>query len=159
LAKAPEAVTDALTTLEVIADAVAERFPQANLYFDLSELRGYNYHTGVVFAAFAPGYGEALANGGRYDHVGEVFGNARPATGFVVDITAIDALVKGSVETRGAVFAPATDDAGQWPAINRLRSDGEVVVCGFPGQTVADVNADCDRQLVLEGNEYRVKSL
>ena len=159
LAKAPEAVTDALTTLEVIADAVAERFPQANLYFDLSELRGYNYHTGVVFAAFAPGYGEALANGGRYDHVGEVFGNARPATGFVVDITAIDALVKGSVETRGAVFAPATDDAGQWPAINRLRSEGEVVVCGFPGQTVADVNADCDRQLVLEGNEYRVKSL
>jgi ATP phosphoribosyltransferase regulatory subunit len=159
LSKAPAAVMTALDTLETIADAVAMRFPKANLYFDLSELRGYNYHTGVVFAAFAPGYGEAVANGGRYDHVGEVFGNARPATGFVVDITAIDGLVKGAVKSRGAIFAPACDDAGQWPVINRLRTEGEVVVCGFKGQSVADVNADCDRQLVFEADQYQVKSL
>jgi len=159
LANAPAAVASALDTLETIADAVAMRFPQANLYFDLSELRGYNYHTGVVFAAFAPGYGDAVANGGRYDHVGEVFGSARPATGFVVDITAIDGLVKGAVKQQGAIFAPATDDPGQWAKINRLRADGEVVVCGFQGQGVADVNADCDRQLVCDAGQYQVKSL
>ncbi|MAZ87786.1 MAG: ATP phosphoribosyltransferase regulatory subunit [Cellvibrionaceae bacterium] len=159
LAKAPAAVTTALDTLETIADAVAMRFPQANLYFDLSELRGYNYHTGVVFAAFAPGYGDAVANGGRYDHVGEVFGNARSATGFVVDITAIDGLVKGAVKQQGAIFAPATDDPGQWAKINRLRADGEIVVSGFKGQGVADVNADCDRQLVCDAGQYQVKSL
>lgn len=159
LAQAPEAVQDALTTLETIAEVVSERFPQSNLYFDLSELRGYNYHTGVVFAAFAPGYGASVANGGRYDHVGEVFGNARPATGFHVDITAIDGLVKAPALRGGAIFAPATENPAQWVAVNRLRAEGEVVVCGFEGQGVADVNADCDRQLVFEAGQYRVKSL
>ncbi|WP_439135647.1 ATP phosphoribosyltransferase regulatory subunit [Pseudomaricurvus sp.] len=159
LAKAPAAVKEALDTLDAIAAVVSERFPQSNLYFDLSELRGYNYHTGVVFAAFAPGYGASVANGGRYDHVGEVFGNARPATGFNVDITAIDGLVKAAAVRSGAIFAPATDDGAQWDAVNRLRAEGESVVCGFAGQSVADVNADCDRQLVFEAGEYRVKSL
>lgn len=159
LAKAPVAVQEALDTLDAIAAVVSERFPQSNLYFDLSELRGYNYHTGVVFAAFAPGYGASIANGGRYDHVGEVFGNARPATGFNVDITAIDGLVKATAASSGAIFAPATDDGAQWEAVNRLRAEGEVVVCGFEGQGVADVNADCDRQLVFEAGEYRVRSL
>ncbi len=159
LAAAPAAVTTALDTLEAIADVIAERYPQANLYFDLSELRGYNYHTGVVFAAFAPGYGASVANGGRYDHVGEVFGNARAATGFAVDITAIDGLVKSPRAAKGAIFAPASDDRGQWAAVTRLRESGEVVVCGFEGQRVSDVNIDCDRQLVLEAGEYRVQSL
>jgi ATP phosphoribosyltransferase regulatory subunit len=40
-----------------------------------------------VFAAFAPGYGNPIASGGRYDHIGEVFGRARPATGFAVGST------------------------------------------------------------------------
>lgn len=159
LAQAPTAVIAALDTLDSIAAVVSERYPQANLYFDLSELRGYNYHTGVVFAAFAPGYGASVANGGRYDHVGEVFGNARPATGFNVDITAIDGLVKVNGRGVGAIFAPATDDSSQWSVIGRLRAEGEVVVCGFGGQGAADVNADCDRQLVFEAGEYRVKSL
>lgn len=159
LAQAPAAVQEALTTLETIAEVISERFPNSNLYFDLSELRGYNYHTGVVFAAFAPGYGASVANGGRYDHVGEVFGNARPATGFHVDITAIDGLVKAPAPRSGAIFAPATEDSAQWAAVNRLRAEGEVVVCGFAGQGVADVNADCDRQLVFEAGQYRVKSL
>jgi len=63
------------------------------------------------------------------------------------------------VKDQGAIFAPACDDAGQWPVINRLRTAGEVVVCGFKGQSVADVNADCDRQLVCEAGQYQVKSL
>ena len=158
LASAPNAVQQALDTLDAIAEVVSERFPQSNLYFDLSELRGYNYHTGVVFAAFASGYGASVANGGRYDHVGEVFGNARPATGFHVDITAIDGLVKASAARDGAIFAPSTKDTAQWAAVTRLRAEGEVVVCGFEGQSVADVNANCDRQLVFEAGEYRVKS-
>ncbi|GAB3105120.1 ATP phosphoribosyltransferase regulatory subunit [Aestuariicella hydrocarbonica] len=159
LAQAPATVLAALDTLEAIADVLEVRFPQARLYFDLSELRGYNYHTGVVFAAFAPGYGAAIANGGRYDHVGEVFGNARSATGFNVDITAIDGLVKTTSQKDGAIFAPATDDGAQWTVVNRLRGEGEIVVCGFEGQSVEDVNADCDRQLVFEAGEYRVRSL
>ncbi|MYM63548.1 ATP phosphoribosyltransferase regulatory subunit [Pseudomaricurvus sp. HS19] len=159
LAGAPAAVSAALDTLDAIAASLTERYPQARLYFDLSELRGYNYHTGVVFAAFAPGFGVSVANGGRYDHVGEVFGNARPATGFAIDITAIDKLVRVPPPSHGAVFAPHSDEPGWWQEINRLREQGEVVVCGFPGQGVADVHADCDRQLVFEHGRFSVKSL
>ncbi len=159
LAAAPEEVRLALDALDSIADVVSERYPQARLYFDLSELRGYNYHTGVVFAAFAPGYGASVANGGRYDHVGEVFGNARAATGFAVDITAIDGLVKHKPSSQGAVFVPASEEPGQWQEIARLREQGEVVICGFPGQSVTDMNADCDRQLVFESGQFHVKSL
>ena len=65
------AIAAALQDLEAIADAVTARFPNVSLYFDLGELRGYNYHTGVVFAVYVPTYGQPLAKGGRYDEIGK----------------------------------------------------------------------------------------
>jgi len=159
LTDGPQAVLAAIDELEQVADAVAHRYPEAKLYFDLSELRGYNYHTGIVFAAFADGYGAAVANGGRYDCVGEVFGNARPATGFGVDITAIEGLLSEVEIEPKAIFAPAATDAGQWQAINELRSNGETVVCGFTGQSHADMTIACDRELVLDAGQYRVQAI
>ena len=70
--------------------------PELDIYFDLAELRGYHYHTGIVFAAYVPGHGQALANGGRYNDVGAVFGRARPATGFATDLKALMALLPAS---------------------------------------------------------------
>ena len=70
----------AVDQLDEVAHVIEQRYPAAELYFDLGELRGYHYLTGLVFAAFAPGYGNPIASGGRYDHIGEVFGRARPAT-------------------------------------------------------------------------------
>ena len=67
--------------------------------FDLGELRGYHYHSGVVFAVYADGWSNALALGGRYDEVGKAFGRARPATGFSMDLREITAA------------APAADSA------------------------------------------------
>src|SRR5690606_13949499 len=90
-ATAPEAA-EAVDQLVAVAEVIEQRYPEAELYFDLSELRGYHYLTGLVFAAFASGYGNPIASGGRYDHIGEVFGRARPATGFAVDITALSKL-------------------------------------------------------------------
>jgi ATP phosphoribosyltransferase regulatory subunit len=159
LAEAPDEVLAAIDELEAVAEVVAARYNNAKLYFDLSELRGYHYHTGIVFAAFAPGYGEAVANGGRYDHIGEVFGNARAATGFAVDLTALVRLGIGEADSVKAIFAPATEDAGQWQAITELRSQGEKVICGLGEQAAADVAEQCDRQLVLDGGEYRVQPL
>jgi len=160
LTDGPQAVLDAIDELEAVAETVAQRYPEAKLYFDLSELRGYNYHTGIVFAAFADGYGAAVANGGRYDCVGEVFGNARPATGFGVDITAIEGLLNASVDEAVAIFAASSqDDPAQWQAINELRNSGETVVCGFAGQNHADMTIACDRELVLEAGQYRVQSI
>ena len=159
LAEGPQAVLDAIDELEQVAATVAQRFPEAKLYFDLSELRGYNYHTGIVFAAFADGYGAAVANGGRYDRVGEVFGNARPASGFGVDLTAIEGLLNLAPEPAQAIFAPASDEAAMWQAINELRSTGEVVVCGFAGQKHSDMTIACDRELVMEAGQYRVQAI
>ena len=89
LADAGADVAMAIDALAQVADQIAARMPDVNLYFDLSELRGYHYHTGLVFAALAPGHGQAVANGGRYDDIGEVFGRARPATGFNTDLKAL----------------------------------------------------------------------
>lgn len=89
LAAAPADVQVALNELIEIADSLAGRFPGLPLYFDLGELRGYHYHTGVVFAAFVPGVGQSIAQGGRYDDIGADFGRARPATGFSTDLKSL----------------------------------------------------------------------
>jgi ATP phosphoribosyltransferase regulatory subunit len=57
--------------------------------FDLAELRGYHYHSGVVFDAYCDGITGPVARGGRYDEVGKAFGRARPATGFSIDLRAL----------------------------------------------------------------------
>src|SRR4029450_762064 len=58
---------------------------------DLAELRGYHYHSGVVFDAYCDGVTGAVARGGRYDEVGKAFGRARPATGFSIDLRSLTA--------------------------------------------------------------------
>lgn len=159
LAEAPAEVLAAIDELDLVAEVVSARYPQAQLYFDLSELRGYHYHTGIVFAAFAPGYGESVANGGRYDHIGEVFGNARTATGFAVDLTALVRLGVLEAGQPAAIFAAVSEDPLQWQAICDLRQQGEIVVCGLGEQSPADAPSHCDRQLVLDGGNYRVEPI
>ena len=78
------AVVNALDTLATLERGLAER--QIEAAYDLAELRGYGYHSGVVFAAYTHGRSRAIAQGGRYDEVGRVFGRARPATGFSLDL-------------------------------------------------------------------------
>jgi ATP phosphoribosyltransferase regulatory subunit len=74
----------ALATLGALAKAC--KVPAS---FDLAELRGYHYHSGVVFDAYCEGATGAVARGGRYDEVGKAFGRARPATGFSIDLRSI----------------------------------------------------------------------
>ncbi len=76
------AVEAALDTLEGLDRGLAG----VEVAYDLAELRGYGYHSGVVFAAYTGGRSHAIAQGGRYDEVGRVFGRARPATGFSLDL-------------------------------------------------------------------------
>lgn len=76
-------IRKALDDLASVASHFSERVP---INFDLAELRGYHYHSGLVFAAYAPGCADAVARGGRYDEIGKVFGRARAATGFSLDL-------------------------------------------------------------------------
>jgi ATP phosphoribosyltransferase regulatory subunit len=155
-ASLPKAIA-ALDQLDEVASVVCQRYPEAELYFDLGEVRGYHYLTGLVFAAFAPGYGNPIASGGRYDHIGEVFGRARPATGFAVDITALSKLGLLVKSTLTAIAVIENQDPRQWQAIQQLRAQGERVVSLTSAGLIAELG--CDRQLVLQGGEYQIVAL
>ena len=141
--------------LRQVAGAIAGRYPEVGLDFDLAELRGYRYHTGLVFAAYVAEQGRAVANGGRYDDVGEVFGRPRPATGFSTALMALLELVAEAGQEGGAIAAPAEEDAALLEAVARLRAAGEVVVGDLSGCR----DGRCDRQLVLRDGEWTVEEL
>ncbi|MGH1440026.1 MAG: ATP phosphoribosyltransferase regulatory subunit [Cellvibrionaceae bacterium] len=157
LSSAPDEVAAAIDELEAIYEAISQRYPNVGLYFDLGEWRSYRYHTGLVFAAYAVGFGDAIANGGRYDHIGEVYGRARPATGFGINLTSVISLLS-LPEPKAAIYAPHSTDAGQWQAIQALREQGERVIMGL-SQVPDFSELQCDRELVFENNEYGVKPL
>lgn len=158
LLNAPPAVMHALEELAQVAEAVSHRFPQVSLGFDFCELRGYNYHTGLVFAVFVPGHGSALAQGGRYDAIGQDFGRARPATGFSADLRAMVALGQTPAlagETGKAIWAPASDDSELLQMVAELRQQ-ERVVQALAEDDIASARARCDRQLVKRDNHWQV---
>ncbi|MFJ2687933.1 ATP phosphoribosyltransferase regulatory subunit, partial [Pseudomonas sp. NPDC087342] len=112
LANAPAPVLAALEDVLAIADRLSTRFPELPLYFDLGELRGYHYHTGVVFAVFVPGVGQSIAQGGRYDDIGADFGRARHATGFSTDLKTQVTLARAEIELpSGGIWMPDSTDA------------------------------------------------
>ena len=125
------------------------------LSFDLADLRGYHYHSGAVFAAYAGGSPAALALGGRYDAIGEAFGRGRPATGFSLDLRRF-ATRGAAAPARGAILAPMVDDPALAEAVSALRADGEVVVTELPGHAGTWNAAGCDRQLVSGGDGWTV---
>lgn len=136
-----------------------------NCCFDLAELRGYHYHTGVVFAVYTPGLANALALGGRYDQVGESFGRARPATGFSMDLRELAKVVPLAQE-KGAILAPYADDkTGDAQAqallalIASLRATGEMVVVSLPGVAADAAEMQCDRELHWQDGKWSVKEL
>jgi len=155
---APE-IQQSIDQLKKIASVISQRFPQQSVYFDLGELRGYEYHTGVVFAAYVSSYGEAIANGGRYDDIGEGFGRARAATGFDADLKILLAQGKNSYTTGKKIFAPANDDPALQEAIESLRSEGQHVINAFPGQTETAADMGCDYELLSTKDGWQVNSL
>ncbi|MDI3323687.1 ATP phosphoribosyltransferase regulatory subunit [Pontibacterium granulatum] len=155
-ADAPQMVLDGIDYLEQLAARVAKRFPDLDLYFDLSELRGYNYHTGIVFAAYTPAYGQALAKGGRYDDIGQDFGRARPATGFSADLKTLVDLAASQRDKASVVVAPAGEDVALLYKINELRAQGVRVIQTLSGD---DQPANSSAELVLENGEWTVKGL
>lgn len=126
--------------------------------FDLAELRGYHYHSGVVFSAYLPGQAHAVAKGGRYDEVGSVFGRARPATGFSMDLRLLCGALGPAVATPG-ILAPHGGDAALAEIVDALRGRGEVVVVDLPGHEGSRDELNCDRRLVQQGGEWRVENI
>jgi len=153
--QAPKALA-AVDALQEVASDIRSQRADIEIYFDLAELRGYHYHTGIVFAAYVEGHGQAVANGGRYNNVGEVFGRARAATGFATDLKAMVSLLPGSTgEPRGAISMPDVDDPTLDAQVVRLRAAGEVVINCLS----TDPDARCDRELVETDGTWAVQPI
>jgi ATP phosphoribosyltransferase regulatory subunit len=159
LAEADEPVQRALADLRAIADALQDWLPDLAVHFDLAELRGYQYHTGVVFAAFVPGYGEEIARGGRYDDIGRVFGRARAATGFSCDLKTLFNRSERASAAPAAIAAPWQHDAELIRRVHELRGAGERVIWLLPGHEQELVAMGCNRRLVWHADGWTVEAI
>lgn len=121
--------------------------------FDLADLRGYHYHSGVAFAAYCTGHPGAIALGGRYDKVGKAFGRGRPATGFSMDLRELSQLAAEPVLPR-AILAPEGGDSDLRKVVADLRAEGNVVIEALPGHEGTWGEVGCDRRLVLRSGKW-----
>ena len=149
------AIDQALVGLERLVVAVSSS-SGLETSIDLADLRGYQYHSGVMFAAYVDKLPQPIARGGRYDHVGQAFGRARPATGFSLDLLTLANLSPLKVR-KLAIAAPWLEDISLSKAITALRDSGEVVVQVMAGEKVEAAEYECDRELVKQGNSWEVK--
>ena len=139
---------------------LASQMPGLQLSFDLADLRGYAYYTGVRFSVFGGQSGQwiELVRGGRYDEVGGVFGRKRPAVGFSLDLKEL----VGAAPSRAlqpAIRAPWGNDAALRTAIAQLRAQGETVVCVLPGHEHEVDEFHCSRALVEHDGQWVVQAL
>jgi ATP phosphoribosyltransferase regulatory subunit len=151
-----EGVSEALDELERLDRQLASLYPQLSLSFDLADLRGYAYYSGIRFAIY--GSGDELARGGRYDEVGAVFGRKRPAAGFSLDLKELVSVLPAR-PLRPAVRAPWGADPQLRRAIAGLRAEGQTVVCVLPGHEHEVHEFECDRELVRVAEHWVVQAL
>ncbi len=154
LACGGEPVSEALDELQALVDGLMSREASLPILIDLGELRGYHYHTGVVFSAYSEQSLSELARGGRYDAIGAAFGRARPATGFSCDLRRLANLTDTSVPSTRGVLAPHSDDADLLDQVAKLRDAGERVIIAFNEEDDA-VTLGCDRELVLRDGAWQ----
>ena len=149
-------ITTALDDLQKVSDGLKSEV--GSIGIDLADLRGYHYHTGIVFAAYHAHSHDAIVLGGRYDDLGRSFGRARAATGFSMDLRQLYGLLPGRPAGMG-ICAPRGDDAALRDRIAELRKAGEMVVVDLNGDASLRGELQCDRELVLRDGKWQVVSL
>jgi ATP phosphoribosyltransferase regulatory subunit len=141
---------------------LSEQLPHVQFKFDLADARGYAYYSGLRFAIYAKGASDAVVRGGRYDGVGAVFGHEisrdRPAVGFSLDLKQWVSVVP-QLSLKAAIRAPWGTSADLRSAINKLRQQGETVVCHLPGHDSEIDEFQCDRQLTEVAGQWVVKAI
>jgi ATP phosphoribosyltransferase regulatory subunit len=147
-------ITRALDELESLVKLAGK----ASVTIDLADLSGYQYESGAMFTLYVPGLPNAVARGGRYDHVGEAFGRARPATGFSMDLRELARLLPVA-ERKRSIRAPWGREAALHEKIAELRKAGEIVIQSLPGHENDQQEFDCDRAIVLEKGNWVLKSI
>lgn len=148
----------ALEDLAHLSRQLSRWYPEIGIGFDLADMGGYAYYSGVRFSLYASGCSQALIRGGRYDEVGSVFGRKRPAVGFSLDVKSLASQVV-EVGPLPAVRAPWGEDAALKAAIRRLREAGETVVVDLPGSSSEECGRDFDRELICVGGRWVLQSV
>ena len=147
-------VTRALDELALLAQSAGE----VRVNIDLADLSGYQYESGAMFAFYVAGLPNAVARGGRYDHLGEAFGRARPATGFSMDLREIARLLP-SASPASAISAPWGREPELTALIAGLRAEGEIDIQSLPGHENDQQEFDCDREIVAEQGKFIIQKL
>jgi len=166
LKDAGESVMKALDHLQAISDLIANYYPKLQLHIDLAEMRGYAYHTGIMYTVYKPGRGFSIAQGGRYDGIGEAFGNSRPAIGFSTDLRTLAQLSEENITLVNSlgvngIFAPYELDQKLDKVVADLRAQGEQVIrqldssLEINAQTLAQQG--CNRMLVKYDDEWIIQ--
>ncbi|MFW2046581.1 ATP phosphoribosyltransferase regulatory subunit [Acinetobacter variabilis] len=149
------AFKQAFDALQTTKNEVQARWPNLHIGIDVVELRSYHYHTGLMYAVYAPNRAAALAQGGRYDGIGEHFGRARPATGFSCDLYALSA---GKFATAKVVVAPKGTDAALLNTIQATRAQGLSVIQLLGNDDLNSVPY-ATHQLVNVDGEWTIKTI
>jgi ATP phosphoribosyltransferase regulatory subunit len=157
LARAHDILPNTPDILAALADLakVSAQLQVSSMGIDLADLRGYHYHSGMVFAAYHAGSHDAIALGGRYDDLGKSFGRARPATGFSMDLRQLYRLLPPQSTPQG-ICAPFVNDPTLDSKIAQLRAAGEVVVVDLLGDPACWAELQCDRELVFYEGTWQV---
>ena len=169
LKNAGKAVLNALDHLQNISDLLGSTFPNLVLHIDLAEMRGYAYHTGIMYMVYLPGRGACIAQGGRYDGIGEAFGNNRSAIGFSTDLRTLANLsfesttLVNSLGVNG-ILAPyvtkSAMDESLDAIIDDLRAQGEQVIRQLTEvMTFTPAQQGCNRIIEKQGDDWVVVSL
>jgi ATP phosphoribosyltransferase regulatory subunit len=149
---------EALDQLKWLAAHLRGAFPTLKVGYDLSDMSGYAYYSGLRFAVYGAGSSDSLARGGRYDEVGAVFGRNRPAVGFSLDLKSL-AEAAGPSHTPAAILAPWGEDPGLLAAVRKLRERGEIVMAMLPGHGLEAQAFECDRELVEVAGLWVLRAL
>lgn len=149
-------ILQVLQQLQQVIDALSQQYPQVSFYIDLAEIRGYDYHTGLLFAVYRPGLGRALAQGGRYDEVGRKFGRSRAATGFSADLRLIAELLAEPEAEVQAILAPVNPDPSLQAQIRALREQGQTVILQLGPES--HYRHRCDRKLMMNEQGWQLQA-
>ncbi|MDQ9022553.1 ATP phosphoribosyltransferase regulatory subunit [Acinetobacter sichuanensis] len=152
---ADEAFKQAFDVLTTTQAEIQARWSNLHIGIDVVELRSYHYHTGLMYAVYAPNRAAPLAQGGRYDGIGEHFGRARPATGFSCDLYALSA---GQFKQIEKVVAPKGTNQTLLAAITTARQQGLSVIQLLGNDDLSSV-PNATHQMVEVAGEWKIEKI
>jgi ATP phosphoribosyltransferase regulatory subunit len=114
--------------LLALFESATARGLAAHVTADLGEVRGFAYYTGPMFHVYAPGTGDAIGSGGRYDELLGRFGWDLPAAGFALDLDRLAEALKAAGKTHRTSIGVVVVGGPDSPAIRGLRAEGVVSV-------------------------------